>query len=496
MIKFFKVCGLIFLTYVGIAVTSVCADVGVDSADVIMNRVPPKNPTDHTALNADLLMVIYNGILNGKYHIKPYKIWDTEYSLLLSTAEPFETAASSDTGNTWIFNHGNWTQIGGGGGGGNAFDNIYLAGSVLNNSGVYTDTDLTVPMTSNSSPFPFNCGASADVGVPAWYAFSHDGSHPTGWYNHVNNWIEYDFPYSVLLTSYAITENFSYYSPLGFTLLGSNDKVTWDDIDTETIFNATGFQLFPVVNADSYRYYRLYTNIYYTPYDYAGFSAISFYGYREQYAQVAGSYDMTVSTANIALSALSLTGNIDTSQVNAGTFQEGVQVGVTNFAMDGTPDSTTFARGDGVWAVPTSEAYASTGTEITDALTFYGGDIGGMFDILGTTLTITTRGDTRLKLGFSSMYHTDDYATTVFVTAIVDNIDIGLPSTSVPGGITGNTVVQPNLNTPLSFPPCIFTQILSAGEHNVHLRVWVNAGQTLTFANNVCPLYFLIEEME
>lgn len=87
------------------------ADVSVDSADRIFNKHTPVNPTDHSALNADLIMVMFDGVLNGKYHVKPVKRYATEFSLLSSTAEMFECAGSTDTQTVWMWLYSQWVPI-------------------------------------------------------------------------------------------------------------------------------------------------------------------------------------------------------------------------------------------------------------------------------------------------------------------------------------------------------------------------------------------------
>ena len=82
--------------------------VGVDSGDRIFNRHTPSDPNDHSALNASLIMVIQDGILNGSYHIKPMKVWSSEYSLLISTAEQFETAGAVDTSKVYMYDGTSW----------------------------------------------------------------------------------------------------------------------------------------------------------------------------------------------------------------------------------------------------------------------------------------------------------------------------------------------------------------------------------------------------
>jgi hypothetical protein len=102
----------------------------VDLADRIRNRFPLFDPLDHTALNADIAMAIFDKILNGEYRIKPLKVYATETELLATIGETLEHAGALDTLSVYKWDGSAWVLAGGGSGiteidGGSA-NSVYL----------------------------------------------------------------------------------------------------------------------------------------------------------------------------------------------------------------------------------------------------------------------------------------------------------------------------------------------------------------------------------
>jgi len=142
-----------------LTISSIGYAVQVDTSDRIYNRVTPKNASDHTALNADLIMVMTDGILNGKYHIKPFKIWSSEYSLLQSTAEAFECAVATDSDKTYMWYGGAWTET----------NHLYTKSSAEFDIGEVSISSITFPAFSGqfslfrSSATLIRCFAYAEL---------------------------------------------------------------------------------------------------------------------------------------------------------------------------------------------------------------------------------------------------------------------------------------------------------------------------------------------
>ena len=100
---------LLLMCFILMATPIVHATVSVDSSDALFNKYPVPQPSPKSSLDATNLMTIYNGILNGKYHIKPERVWNSSYLLLQSTADTFECATATDTDVTYMFDGSSWT---------------------------------------------------------------------------------------------------------------------------------------------------------------------------------------------------------------------------------------------------------------------------------------------------------------------------------------------------------------------------------------------------
>lgn len=68
----------------------------IDSADRITDRVAVTNPADKSSLSAANMLIILDGIVNGKYRSKPYQATYAEIEAL-SNKEPGEIFYATDT---------------------------------------------------------------------------------------------------------------------------------------------------------------------------------------------------------------------------------------------------------------------------------------------------------------------------------------------------------------------------------------------------------------
>jgi hypothetical protein len=135
------------------------ASVSVDSGDRILNRVTIIDHSDKTKLDAYNTMLIFDNILNGKYHIKPFKIWSSEYSLLQSTAEVFECAVATDSDKVYMWYGGAWTET----------NHLYTKSSAEFDIGEVSISSITFPAFSGqfsifrSSTTLIKCFAYAEL---------------------------------------------------------------------------------------------------------------------------------------------------------------------------------------------------------------------------------------------------------------------------------------------------------------------------------------------
>lgn len=86
----------------------------VDSEDIISNKYTVSDPTDHTLLNADHIMTLVRGILNGEYRIKPMRVFATFADMKAVTGESFEHAGCLDNPDQeykWSASQNDWIPI-------------------------------------------------------------------------------------------------------------------------------------------------------------------------------------------------------------------------------------------------------------------------------------------------------------------------------------------------------------------------------------------------
>jgi hypothetical protein len=147
--------------------------------------------------------------------------------------------------------------------------NSYLVqdGTDIKKYGVLvSEENITPPMTSNTSPSPYNVGqdASSTWGAPydSWNAFNIE-DHPT-MMKTTTGWLTLDFGVAKTVSKYTLTSPTSYYrsdnrDPKNWQIEGSNDNSSWSVIDTQT--NQTGWvaseqREYLIQTPASYRYYK------------------------------------------------------------------------------------------------------------------------------------------------------------------------------------------------------------------------------------------------
>lgn len=149
--------------------------------------------------------------------------------------------------------------------------------------------DITPIMTSNTTPSPYVVSASSEfnAGYKAWNAFDNTVNDSTsdGWVSSAspNQWLKIDFNKSTVINSYEIT-NRGYAGdvkiPKSWILQGSNDDLTWKDLDTRTnefVEQTPMSKKMFKCGRHAYRYYRLYINEYHNPSSYISIGQLRFF---------------------------------------------------------------------------------------------------------------------------------------------------------------------------------------------------------------------------
>jgi len=128
--------------------------------------------------------------------------------------------------------------------------------------------DITPPMTSNTSPSPYNVTASSRFsGYEEWKAFNHNHGASDIWVaNGFSGWIQFDFGSPVTISKYAIQArnnvNAIYATPRDWTLKGSNDGANFTVLDSHVLANTPQWspnerREFILSAPVTYRYYRI-----------------------------------------------------------------------------------------------------------------------------------------------------------------------------------------------------------------------------------------------
>jgi len=125
-------------------------------------------------------------------------------------------------------------------------------------------------MTSNSAPAGVASASSelAGGGYEAYCAMNPAGGNARGWLNNGGgspSWIGYQFPSPVVIRTYSLRpwwfNVFPGRTPKTWKFQGSNDNLTWADLDSQTNYsfaNSTNVITFTIASPGSYQYYRLY----------------------------------------------------------------------------------------------------------------------------------------------------------------------------------------------------------------------------------------------
>jgi len=146
----------------------------------------------------------------------------------------------------------------------------------------------TATMTSDTTPSgEVSASSHYDSNRAEWYAFSSFcGGDIYTWTTEDNDttgaWIQYEFPEAVRITKVAtVNRNATNVRAVGtFKLQGSNDGITYADLQTCTITSNAGHyrQEFEITNNTPYLYYRL---LVISPYDQnetnVGFAKVELY---------------------------------------------------------------------------------------------------------------------------------------------------------------------------------------------------------------------------
>ena len=118
----------------------------------------------------------------------------------------------------------------------------------------YTNTigDITISTSTITSNGPYN--AFDERGGSYIWGVSLEGEP---------EWLKVDFYNTIIINKYQIKPHVSGpgNAPKKWILQGSNDDVTWIDLDTrenETTWTPGAFNTYTFINSTSYRYYRLY----------------------------------------------------------------------------------------------------------------------------------------------------------------------------------------------------------------------------------------------
>jgi hypothetical protein len=155
---------------------------------------------------------------------------------------------------------------------------------------IYDNATDIVPIMTNYTNGAIQISASSEYSSSylAWQAFNDTTSTATdAWLTAsgktVDEWIKIDFGEKVIVTSYSITSrnNATTNTPYGWKLQGSNDNITWDDLDVvtgETSWSALQKRTYQnKIKIDMYRYYRfLITDA--GGMSYCGFGEIEMFG--------------------------------------------------------------------------------------------------------------------------------------------------------------------------------------------------------------------------
>ncbi|MNQ18729.1 F5/8 type C domain protein [compost metagenome] len=121
-------------------------------------------------------------------------------------------------------------------------------------------------MTSNTTPSGVARSSTFLSGYEPFRAFNRDvPANGVCWATNINNitgWLEYEFPEPRRITAYSLTGQVTApnRSPRTWTIMASNDGVTWDTLDTQT--NITGwvnygYKTFAFKNTKEYKIYRI-----------------------------------------------------------------------------------------------------------------------------------------------------------------------------------------------------------------------------------------------
>lgn len=128
-----------------------------------------------------------------------------------------------------------------------------------------TSGNIIPLMTSNTAP----SGVASASGIysatfDAYRAFDQT-SHPLGWYERsgfTTGWLQYQFSGGQIIIKYALMPAWGYANaaPKNWTILGSNDGVSWTTLDTrigEVFATDSTVKKYSFSNSTSYTYYRI-----------------------------------------------------------------------------------------------------------------------------------------------------------------------------------------------------------------------------------------------